>query len=204
MKIVKIFSSILTVIALTSCAFLNTKKYDHEYDHETDETAIQRVSDWGFDLPNDTTVVNRYIFKWQGWDGWFDSFYYVFKISDSYSLDNTKVIDNASHKQKWENMKDSDSLVPEINRPNFENDMLCYIVIRWTNKFVYGVNRDGKEYKNEFVKNDEYYDRQEYVDGWGYAGKGYFIIQSHGPGQTYLYSSLSIDTSEEKVIPIDN
>lgn len=101
-------------------------------------------------------------------------------------------------------MKDSDWLVPEINRPNFENDMLCYIVIRWTNKFVYGVNRDGKEYKNEFVKNDEYYNRQEYVDGWGYAGKGYFIIQSHGPGQTYLYSSLSIDTSEEIVTPINN
>ena len=199
-----IIASTVMIVLLTSCAFYTLKKYDHEYDHETDETAIQRVSDWGFDLPNDTTVANRYISKWQGWDGWFDNFYYVFKISDSYSLDKTKVIDNASHKQKWENMKDSDSLVPEINRPNFEKDMLCYIVIRWTNKSTQGVDREGKEYKNEFVEHDQDHYRHEYLDGWFYAGKGYFIIQSHGPGQTYLYSSLSIDTSEEKVIPIDN
>ena len=89
-----IIVSTVMIVLLTSCAFYTLKKYDHEYDHETDETAIQRVGDWGFDLPNDTTVVNRYISKWQGWDGWFDSFYYVFKISDSYSLVNTKVIDN--------------------------------------------------------------------------------------------------------------
>lgn len=204
MKTVKIFSSILTVIALTSCSFLNTKKYDHEYDHETDETAIQRVSDWGFDLPNDTTVVNRYISKWQGWDGGFDGFYYVFKVNDNYSLDEVKVIDNEPLKTRWEQLKDSDCLEPEINRPNFESDMSCYIVIRWTNKFVYGTNREGKEYKNEFVESDQNYLRQEHIGDWGYAGKGYFILQSRGPDETYLYSSLTIDTAEKIVTPIDN
>ena len=199
-----IIVSTVMIVSLTSCAFYTLKKYDHEYDHETDETAIQRVRNWGIDLPGNTTVINRYIFEWPGWDGGFDGFYYVFKVNDNYSLDEVKVIDNEPLKRRWEQLKDSDCLEPEINRPNFKSDMSCYIVIRWTNKFVYGTNREGKEYKNEFVESDQNYLRQEHIGDWGYAGKGYFILQSHGPDETYLYSSLTIDTAEEIVTPIDN
>ena len=58
-----IIVSTVMIVLLTSCAFYTLKKYDHEYDHETDETAIQRVSDSGFTALIDKNASERVLFK---------------------------------------------------------------------------------------------------------------------------------------------
>lgn len=196
-------------LTLASCSLFNYVEFVDEYDLETDESAMERIRDWGIDLPENSSVITRKLSRNPGWDGGFDGLYYVFKIEENFYFEsNIDTTDYESFSTKLNDLYEPNHwLESETIKPNFDEDMSCCIAVRLkkTNNFI---NDDSSEisvaeYTHRYLTEDEYFIRRQPVGEWIFVAKGYFILQTPQPNLTYLFVNLTIDSSEKQVFRLE-
>ena len=206
-----IFASLFLLIccSLTSCFSFEYHQYINEFEIETEEGAIERLSEWEIDVPDSINVIYKHYEKPEGWDGGWWKVYYIFCIIGDFSFETEKTsADIESFKKEWDKLSLASANWPEKVEtwPDFNSEMQCLIAVRFK-ETINSSEDNGVSSKDIYtiknLKEDKYYYRRQSVGNSIFVGKGYYLVQADQYGSTLLFCSLTIDSLEVKRYRVD-